>query len=62
MVTPTWQNNQAPGPMQAGDELTILARVFNPGQEGPIYYWGAFSATATAITPGTPSQVSWMLA
>jgi hypothetical protein len=57
-----WKNGQAPGPMQVNDTLTIQAQVFSPDKGGPIYYWGGFTVTAQTITPGSPAQVSWVLA
>lgn len=56
-----WSNGLVPGPLQAGDMFTIAAQVFSPAKDGPIYYFGNFTATAETVTPGSPSLVSWML-
>lgn len=57
--------NTAPGPLQAGDVVTVFASVYNAGNatsSGTVYFTGSVSQTASLITPSTPSGLTWTLA
>lgn len=54
-----WTGGKFPGALQTGDRVVVYGLVYNPGNNGPVYYSGVSSQTVQVESPGAPSQVVW---